>query len=84
MTTPYYEKDGIVIYHGDCREILPTLESVDLVLTDPQRARLCWKIIRTGKSGKEEWRPIKEAEMYLARRKATDQDRIQNWIEYEE
>jgi DNA modification methylase len=35
--TPYYEQDGIVIYHGDCREILPTLEpgSVDLVLTDP-------------------------------------------------
>jgi site-specific DNA-methyltransferase (adenine-specific) len=33
--TPYYERDGIVIYHGDCREILPTLASVDLVLTDP-------------------------------------------------
>ena len=33
--TPYYERDGIVIYHGDCREILPTLEPVDLVLTDP-------------------------------------------------
>lgn len=34
---PYYERDGIVIYHGDCREILPTLDasSVDLVLTDP-------------------------------------------------
>jgi DNA modification methylase len=32
---PYYERDGIVIYHGDCREILPTLEPVDLVLTDP-------------------------------------------------
>lgn len=33
---PYYEQDGIIIYHGDCREVLPTLtESVDLVLTDP-------------------------------------------------
>lgn len=32
---PYYEEDGIVIYHGDCREILPQLEPVDLVLTDP-------------------------------------------------
>jgi len=34
---PYYEdtKSGIVIYHGDCREILPTLPKVDLVLTDP-------------------------------------------------
>lgn len=32
---PYYEEAGIVIYHGDCREILPTLPKVDLVLTDP-------------------------------------------------
>lgn len=32
---PYYEQDGITIYHGDCRDILPTLEPVDLVLTDP-------------------------------------------------
>ena len=33
--TPYYDHAGITIYHGDCREILPTLEPVDLVLTDP-------------------------------------------------
>jgi site-specific DNA-methyltransferase (adenine-specific) len=32
---PYYEHAGITIYHGDCREILPTLGPVDLVLTDP-------------------------------------------------
>ena len=32
---PYYEEPGITIYHGDCREILPTLPKVDLVLTDP-------------------------------------------------
>lgn len=34
---PYYERDGIQIFHGDCREILPTLarESVDLLWTDP-------------------------------------------------
>jgi DNA modification methylase len=32
---PYYQEDGITIYHGDCREILPTLNPVDLVLTDP-------------------------------------------------
>lgn len=34
---PYYDQDGITIYHGDCRDILPALEpgSVDLVLTDP-------------------------------------------------
>lgn len=33
---PYYgPHNGITIYHGDCREILPTLGPVDLVLTDP-------------------------------------------------
>ena len=37
MLIPYYEdtQAGIVIYHGDCREILPQLPKVDLVLTDP-------------------------------------------------
>jgi site-specific DNA-methyltransferase (adenine-specific) len=32
---PYYQDDAVTIYHGDCREVLPTLGSVDLVLTDP-------------------------------------------------
>lgn len=31
---PYYEHAGITIYHGDCREVLPSLEA-DLVLADP-------------------------------------------------
>ena len=37
LPTPYYhdEQAGITIYLGDCREILPHLEPVDLVLTDP-------------------------------------------------
>lgn len=35
MIKPYYEEPGITIYHGDCRDILPHLEPVDLVLTDP-------------------------------------------------
>lgn len=35
LPKPYYEKDGIVIYNADCREILPYLPKVDLVLTDP-------------------------------------------------
>ena len=33
---PYYDEDGITIYHGDAREILPSLTiSPGLVLTDP-------------------------------------------------
>jgi DNA modification methylase len=37
--TPYYEQDGITIYHGDCREVLPQLAQVDHVITDPPYAR---------------------------------------------
>ncbi len=33
--TPYYQDNLCTIYHGDCREILPQIEKVDLVLTDP-------------------------------------------------
>lgn len=32
----YYRTENGVLYHGDCLEILPHLEPVDLVLTDPQ------------------------------------------------
>lgn len=32
---PYYEESGIVIYNADCREVLPFLPKVDLVLSDP-------------------------------------------------
>ena len=37
LPKPYYhdEEYGITIYNADCREILPYLPKVDLVLTDP-------------------------------------------------
>ena len=35
LPAPYYQDDACTIYHGDCREILPLLPVVDLVLTDP-------------------------------------------------
>jgi len=33
---PYYSDDAVVIYHADCREVLPLIpdKSIDLVLTD--------------------------------------------------
>lgn len=31
---PYYEADGITIYYGDCREVLPSLVA-DVLITDP-------------------------------------------------
>lgn len=38
---PYYEQDGIIIYHGDCHDILPQVDgaSADLMFTDPPYAR---------------------------------------------
>lgn len=37
LPKPYYERDGITIFHADCRDILPLIEpvTIDLVLTDP-------------------------------------------------
>jgi len=33
--SPYYSHNGITIYHGDCRDILPSLSGMDTVITDP-------------------------------------------------
>ena len=35
LPTPYYDRNGITIYCGDCREILPELGPVESVITDP-------------------------------------------------
>lgn len=32
---PYYNHGGVVIYHADCREVLPELSGVDTVFTSP-------------------------------------------------
>jgi hypothetical protein len=40
---PYYEESGIVIYHGDCRDVLPLVvrdASVDAVVSDPPYAEI--------------------------------------------
>jgi DNA modification methylase len=34
LVKPYYQENGITIYHGDCREILPSIQA-DIVITDP-------------------------------------------------
>jgi len=34
MLTPYYDRDGLTIYHGDCREMLGLLDA-NVVVTDP-------------------------------------------------
>lgn len=35
VVMPFYEKDGVTIYVGDCRTIIPMLPAVDAVITDP-------------------------------------------------
>jgi DNA modification methylase len=32
---PYYQDDSVTIYNADCRDVLPELNKVDLLLTDP-------------------------------------------------
>lgn len=35
MVEPYYKDTWMTIYHGDCREVLPSLPKADLVVSDP-------------------------------------------------
>lgn len=32
---PYYQDGSVTIYHGDCKDVLPTLAKADLVIADP-------------------------------------------------
>lgn len=50
---PYYDEGGITIYHGDCRDVLPALGSVDAVLTDPPYGdtSLAWDVPVTDWTG---------------------------------
>ena len=59
--TPYYETELGKLYHGDCLEIMPELEPVDLVLTDPPYGigvNTKWKIRKPGQWAKDSM-PIK-------------------------
>jgi site-specific DNA-methyltransferase (adenine-specific) len=46
---PYYQQDGITIYHGDCREVLPQLPEVDHVISDPPYSDDTHSGARTGR-----------------------------------
>ena len=53
IPTPYYERNGITIYHGDCREVLPELPQVSLaiaVLQEPlgQMRKLVVALVPSG------------------------------------
>lgn len=50
---PYYEDDAVTLYHGDCREVLATMEdrSVDCVITDPPYSDRTHEMTRSNSQG---------------------------------
>lgn len=48
---PYYSEGGTTIYHGDCREILPDVSAVRLVVTDPPYVFGIASTAQEGKAG---------------------------------
>lgn len=47
---PYYQHAGITIYHGDCREVLPAIDSSAAIFADPPygETSLVWDICCDG------------------------------------
>lgn len=41
LPVPFYDRDGITIYHGDNRQILPMLGRFDLLMADPPYGIAC-------------------------------------------
>lgn len=62
--TPYYQRGGITLFLGDCREVLPNLEPVDCVITSPPYNLGAepwphlghWKPGNGGSGSKSKWR----------------------------
>ena len=48
---PYYEQDGITIYHGDCRDVLPDIVSAGVIVADPPYTFGLRSTEQGGKSG---------------------------------
>jgi len=58
LPEPYYQDEHVTLYHGDCRELLPLMPKVDLVLTDPPYG-IGW----AGHSGSDiKWQAIRNDE----------------------
>src|ERR1700677_1906925 len=49
MIAPVFDKAGVTLYHGNCLDIMPQLDPVDAVITDPPygETSLMWdKVVR--------------------------------------
>ena len=55
LPKPYYQDDYATIFHGDCREILPLLPKVDLVVTSPPYNQSLEKITASGFKKEGKW-----------------------------
>lgn len=55
LPTPYYDRDGITLYHSRCEDVLPGIDpaTVDLMLTDPPYG-MAYKPLR-GADGSKRW-----------------------------
>ena len=71
--TPYYQDALVTIYHGDCREVLPALGGVDLVITDPPYRSLDIDVIRGGTT-------VRLADHHAPDRKAGKLGAESNWF----
>jgi site-specific DNA-methyltransferase (adenine-specific) len=49
MTEPFYSDDLVTLYHGKAEDILPKLESVDVVITDPPYSEHTHSSVRSAK-----------------------------------
>lgn len=56
---PYYEQDGITIYHGDCRAIIPKVDA-SVVITDPPYGTGGWRRTVVGAGGNPSGSLIRE------------------------
>lgn len=45
---PYYQDAAVTLYHGDCRDVLPTIEQADHSMSDPPYSRWTHEKQRTG------------------------------------
>lgn len=46
---PYYEDDLVTIFHGRAEDVLPSLDAVDVVITDPPYSEHTHKSVRSAK-----------------------------------
>lgn len=64
--TPYYEQDGITIYHGDCREVVTGLNRIDHVISDPPYDARTHAGARTAKTASPKFGEIDKIDIAFA------------------